>query len=61
MRALLEAARRSLGKELMRRRRIIAGLMLSLVAPLAAEAQKAGKVFKRGDPDRSKDCHCVRS
>jgi hypothetical protein len=32
----------------MRRRRIIAGLMLSLVAPLPAEAQKAGKVFKIG-------------
>jgi putative tryptophan/tyrosine transport system substrate-binding protein len=32
----------------MRRRRIIAGLLLSLVAPLAAEAQPAGKVYRIG-------------
>ena len=28
----------------MRRRRILAGLILSLVAPLAAEAQQAAKI-----------------
>ena len=32
----------------MRRRRIIAGLLLTLVAPLAAEAQQAGKVYRVG-------------
>ena len=38
----------------MRRRRIVAGLLLSLAAPLAAEAQPAGKVsgsvFSDADP-----------
>ena len=44
--ALLEAALTKLGKgaSFMRRRHIISGLLLSLVAPLAAEAPPAGRV-----------------
>ena len=33
---------------LMRRRRILAGLVLTLVAPLGAEAQQAGTVYRIG-------------
>ena len=32
----------------MRRRRILAGLVLTLVAPLGAEAQQAGTVYRIG-------------
>jgi putative ABC transport system substrate-binding protein len=32
----------------MRRRRILAGLLLALAAPLASEAQPAGKVYRFG-------------
>ena len=31
----------------MRRRRILAGLLLSLAAPLVADAQQAGKVSRK--------------
>ena len=44
--ALLEAALTKLGKGVscMRRRHIISGLLLALVAPLAVEAPPAGRV-----------------
>src|SRR5215475_1904118 len=36
------------GEPLMSRRRLLAGLLLSLVAPIAADAQQAGKVYRVG-------------
>ena len=53
IRALLEAALTKLGKgALMGRRHIIAGLLLALAAPLAAEAQQA-KVYRIGMLERT--------
>jgi hypothetical protein len=44
IRALLDGAQDAGEGSLMRRRRILAGLILSLVVPLAAEAPPAGRV-----------------
>jgi putative ABC transport system substrate-binding protein len=51
----------------MRRRRILAGLLLTLAAPLASEAQQAGKVYRigflgeTGNPSTSSNMHAFRA